>query len=898
VVEEFQTQEVDGEALIECEEAELKSELKCTQLGPRKKLMNKITAARESEATVGCNTDRTPGSAGGVAVGVPFERGAAHGAQAALAPHGAEAVLKTASTLKLAGNDLLAGGQHAKAHAVYTKAYEEAALLPESKDRTLLCTALLCNRALCSVKMGNGPSALEDSNTALGLDQSCFKARYRRGQALKQMEQHTEGDYDIATATFQEKRQKEMARARDQPLAPAAVSPGHTPPHAPSFAHSYPKPTEQGRSQEKEELRATMKALAQERVRGQAGSREQEPQEPQEPAPRLGWCRVCAGKLRSETAVVHVGCKEAEAGAAAAGTEGGAAAAGSEASAELQNRPSTVLIKQQKQRKTSVVLNIANIGHYCCGPKFDWDNVRAVYEYYDSRGVVAFGVLKQGTAHRNPVPPELCARITISPNRDGQRDLDDLFCLRTAQEKGCQYVDNDNYRDWQEKADQDLRSWMDHTKSNLHVSFVIHRQSRPYDFVPEKAPLQTRAAGAEDESDEEVDLTQLKPESGVSVRYVISCSDRSGLQGAVAGLCGDAEQARSLFFQRPADCSFAALLSCIAEQEKGGSSAAEFLSGPGGGGGEPDGGGGCTLLYDDEGVCLSPHAMATSLEDGFVRPGELFYVVQLRTDVLLAAEDDDDDANGWAATSSHASFSTDGFNCVRGFAEQSEGALSAFCSCLYVLMKRTSPEEKDRLLGELWRLTRFAPAVRAMHRVLKLQERLRAHDKAALAAGFFPLCAALNGRNSADATAAAAAAAASGDSSAAAAAAAAAAATAPAAQAACWGSELLAASPHVFSFLLCGDSMSAIPGGSPSGQSPFADVPLVDSQTNQPLTDPYRVLGTPDKVYNIEYLQEAFGAHGDSGLGDTLRAEDITRDRFASRLLARQEPLRSDQVGV
>jgi hypothetical protein len=93
--------------------------------------------------------------------------------------------------------------------------------------------------------------------------------------------------------------------------------------------------------------------------------------------------------------------------------------------------------------------------------------------YYKQKNVHAVAILSSGTARRNPVPLSLTDLITVMPSVDGQRDVDDLFCLRIAQERGCQYVDNDNYRDWRERLDEAMCVWMDTTKDEVRIRSTL-----------------------------------------------------------------------------------------------------------------------------------------------------------------------------------------------------------------------------------------------------------------------------------------------------------------------------------------------------------------------------------------------------------------------------------------
>lgn len=146
----------------------------------------------------------------------------------------------------------------------------------------------------------------------------------------------------------------------------------------------------------------------------------------------------------------------------------------------------------------SVVLNCANIGfHYAAATEreeghFSWEGVRRAIKFYDDAGLKPQGVCKNRTALMCPVPDDLAARVSVCPVVDDLPDVDDLFTIRMAQRFDCQYVDNDNYRDWKmdrEKrgTDNELREWLVNGKgARLKVTYVFDGTGN---FIPLTPPL-------------------------------------------------------------------------------------------------------------------------------------------------------------------------------------------------------------------------------------------------------------------------------------------------------------------------------------------------------------------------------------------------------------------------
>merc|ERR1712079_482309 len=65
-----------------------------------------------------------------------------------------------------------------------------------------LCAVLLTNRSACALELGDAESALEDSTTALSLDQENRKAHFRRGKAAMSLKKYEEA-YDAFRRTRQ-----------------------------------------------------------------------------------------------------------------------------------------------------------------------------------------------------------------------------------------------------------------------------------------------------------------------------------------------------------------------------------------------------------------------------------------------------------------------------------------------------------------------------------------------------------------------------------------------------------------------------------------------------------------------------------------------------------------------
>lgn len=125
------------------------------------------------------------------------------------------------------------------------------------------------------------------------------------------------------------------------------------------------------------------------------------------------------------------------------------------------------------------------------GNKFDWEGVRRAFEYYDLRGVNVQGVCKNATARLSPVPADLKSRVIVTPIVDSTKDVDDLATIRLAMAYKCQFVDNDNYRDWKwdsskRGAEPDIRQWLAQGEGRkLKVTYVFDSQLQ---FIPSALP--------------------------------------------------------------------------------------------------------------------------------------------------------------------------------------------------------------------------------------------------------------------------------------------------------------------------------------------------------------------------------------------------------------------------
>eukprot|EP00927_Polykrikos_kofoidii_P009983 TRINITY_DN14206_c0_g1_i1.p1 TRINITY_DN14206_c0_g1~~TRINITY_DN14206_c0_g1_i1.p1 ORF type:complete len:519 (+),score=83.50 TRINITY_DN14206_c0_g1_i1:205-1761(+) len=178
-------------------------------------------------------------------------------------------------------------------------------------------------------------------------------------------------------------------------------------------------------------------------------------------------------------------------------------------STRQQHSAPSVLPPPQRGVAVDVILNCANLGCAYVNTlrdlgrfsreiepfnNFSWDGVRRAVDYYQDRGLLVQGVCKNRTARLAPVPDDLRGFVIVCPVVDDIRDVDDLFTIRLAMQHGCQFIDNDNYRDWKFEtqkhgSEEDVRHWLVHGEGvRLKVSYVFDCFGQ---FVPLTPPLST-----------------------------------------------------------------------------------------------------------------------------------------------------------------------------------------------------------------------------------------------------------------------------------------------------------------------------------------------------------------------------------------------------------------------
>lgn len=133
------------------------------------------------------------------------------------------------------------------------------------------------------------------------------------------------------------------------------------------------------------------------------------------------------------------------------------------------------------------MLNVANIG--CTygetvlgrtSDKFVWEGVAKAAKYYTGAGFTVHAIVGQRLLNRcgpGGVSAELRNSLVIIPSRDEMHDNDDLSTLQEAQKLQCQFVDNDNYRDWPARLSDRpaLRQWFQDWRDALHVAYYFDR---------------------------------------------------------------------------------------------------------------------------------------------------------------------------------------------------------------------------------------------------------------------------------------------------------------------------------------------------------------------------------------------------------------------------------------
>eukprot|EP00933_Yihiella_yeosuensis_P080529 TRINITY_DN93976_c0_g1_i1.p1 TRINITY_DN93976_c0_g1~~TRINITY_DN93976_c0_g1_i1.p1 ORF type:complete len:443 (+),score=82.42 TRINITY_DN93976_c0_g1_i1:59-1387(+) len=161
---------------------------------------------------------------------------------------------------------------------------------------------------------------------------------------------------------------------------------------------------------------------------------------------------------------------------------------------------------ESEAKPRNIVLNVSNIGcrygdfvekadnrSYDRSNKFNWKGVQSAYDFYASRGFTVHAVIGERCLNRAGGPKsassaELEKSLVIIPARDEMRDNDDFSTLQEAMKFDCQFVDNDNYRDWNVHRLKDwpkLQSWVSQN-SDKHVAYYFDRMGA---FTPMKDPL-------------------------------------------------------------------------------------------------------------------------------------------------------------------------------------------------------------------------------------------------------------------------------------------------------------------------------------------------------------------------------------------------------------------------
>lgn len=150
--------------------------------------------------------------------------------------------------------------------------------------------------------------------------------------------------------------------------------------------------------------------------------------------------------------------------------------------------------------RCEVVLNCANIGFsyaesarkfgWEVSGQFEWEGVRRVFRYYKGFGITPQGVCKNRTAALHGVPDDLKPHIIVCPVIHTVKDLDDLATIKLAMKYGCQFVDNDNYRDWKKgegkRVEEEVRCWLQQGEgTKLKVAYIFDRTGS---FVPCQPP--------------------------------------------------------------------------------------------------------------------------------------------------------------------------------------------------------------------------------------------------------------------------------------------------------------------------------------------------------------------------------------------------------------------------
>ena len=121
--------------------------------------------------------------------------------------------------------------------------------------------------------------------------------------------------------------------------------------------------------------------------------------------------------------------------------------------------------------------------------KFDWEGVRRAINFYEKLSFKCHSICKPGTVHHNPIPRDLRGKILITPNVfTVGKDADDLFTLKLALHRNCQFVDNDQYQDWKSGYRPGLEKYSLQKIEELHVCYMFDATGT---FVPLKDPILT-----------------------------------------------------------------------------------------------------------------------------------------------------------------------------------------------------------------------------------------------------------------------------------------------------------------------------------------------------------------------------------------------------------------------
>lgn len=139
-------------------------------------------------------------------------------------------------------------------------------------------------------------------------------------------------------------------------------------------------------------------------------------------------------------------------------------------------------------RLTEVVVNFANVAHSFShhvlhGRGFEYEGVRRCVRYFTGLGMLVTGVVMENAnacdngIPTRTVPPDIrqmCA-ISEAPRIDdsAHSSADDEITIRSAYNRNCFLLDNDNYRDWQKALDTDVKSWYLRCKDKLHLRYYF-----------------------------------------------------------------------------------------------------------------------------------------------------------------------------------------------------------------------------------------------------------------------------------------------------------------------------------------------------------------------------------------------------------------------------------------